>query len=127
MNFMPYSFLKVNKVSEAYEAQERRFNYTTPKSFLELIALYKSMLAARREKTTTRSRSYVRRRDQARVDRRAGGRLEEDLKVKAVEVEAKKAEVEAMIPKLEEEKGKAGEEAAKANVIAARRPRRRPR
>ena len=39
MNFMPYSFLQVNKVSEAYETQERRFNYTTPKSFLELIAL----------------------------------------------------------------------------------------
>merc|ERR1719181_892249 len=45
--------------------------------------------------------------------------LEEDLKIKAVEVDAKKTEVEAMIPKLEEEKGKAGEEAAKANVIAA--------
>ena len=25
MNFMPYSFLAVNKISEAYESQERRF------------------------------------------------------------------------------------------------------
>ena len=50
MNFMPYSFLAVNKISEEYESQERRFNYTTPKSFLELIALYKSMLANQRNK-----------------------------------------------------------------------------
>ena len=38
------------QISEAYESQERRFNYTTPKSFLELIALYKGMLGKEREK-----------------------------------------------------------------------------
>ena len=38
------------QISEAYESQERRFNYTTPKSFLELIALYKKMLAEFRAK-----------------------------------------------------------------------------
>jgi dynein heavy chain len=88
-NFMPYSFLAVNKTSELYESQERRFNYTTPKSFLELIALYKSMLSKRREAT------------QANITRLTNGviklestaasvsELEENLKVKAVEVEAK--------------------------------------
>ena len=118
-NFMPYSFIAVNKISELYESQERRFNYTTPKSFLELIALYKSMLAKRRDAT------------QANITRLTNGViklestaasvavLEENLKVKAVEVEAKKAECDAMIPKLEEEKAKAGEEASKANKIAS--------
>ena len=56
MMFMPYSFLQVNKISELYESQERRFNYTTPKSFLELIALYKAMLADRRAKIDVRAR-----------------------------------------------------------------------
>jgi len=43
--FMPFSFTIVNKTSTEYLAVERRYNYTTPKSFLELIYLYKSMLA----------------------------------------------------------------------------------
>ena len=53
---MPYSFLQVNKISEQYEREDRRFNYTTPKSFLELIALYKAMLAARREEVSTKKK-----------------------------------------------------------------------
>jgi len=118
-NFMPYSFLAVNKMSELYESQERRFNYTTPKSFLELIALYKSMLAKRREAVQTNitrlSNGVIKL--EATAESVAG--LEEQIKQKSVEVEAKKVEVDAMIPKLEEEKGKAGEEAAKANKIAA--------
>ena len=42
--FMPYSFLGVNKASEDYLRTDRRYNYTTPKSFLELIKLYSNML-----------------------------------------------------------------------------------
>merc|ERR550514_1163558 len=34
VNFMPYSFLAVNVKSDEYREVERRFNYTTPKSFL---------------------------------------------------------------------------------------------
>jgi len=118
-NFMPYSFLQVNAQSELYEQYEKRYNYTTPKSFLELIALYKSMLAKRRAET------------EASIQRLSNGvtklestaaqvaGLEEDLKEKSVQVEEKKAQCDAMIPKLEEEKSKAGDEAAKANVIAS--------
>ena len=47
--FMPYSFLEVDKASKSYLDAERRVNYTTPKSFLELIFLYKSMLAKARK------------------------------------------------------------------------------
>jgi len=32
---------KVNEVSQTYLTNERRYNYTTPKSFLEQIKLYK--------------------------------------------------------------------------------------
>ena len=47
-NFMPYSFLAVMETSTEYAQTERRFNHATPKSFLELIALYKSILGKRR-------------------------------------------------------------------------------
>ena len=41
--FMPYSFKIVNEYSDLILEQERRFIYTTPKSFLELIKLFKVM------------------------------------------------------------------------------------
>jgi dynein heavy chain len=42
--FMPFSFKVVNQQSNLVYDLERRFVYTTPKSFLELIKLFKGML-----------------------------------------------------------------------------------
>jgi len=36
---------KVNDVSQTYLTNERRYNYTTPKSFLEQIKLYEVIVA----------------------------------------------------------------------------------
>ena len=41
---------KVNEAAEDFKTMERRFQYTTPKSFLELIYLYRNMLD--KERTT---------------------------------------------------------------------------
>ena len=41
---MAFVLNSVNKLSEIYLTNERRYNYTTPKSFLELIALYSKLL-----------------------------------------------------------------------------------
>lgn len=35
--FMSYVHLSVNEMSKTYLTNERRYNYTTPKSFLELV------------------------------------------------------------------------------------------
>jgi dynein heavy chain, axonemal len=43
INFMPYSFKVVGKYAEMLFEQERREVHATPKSFLELIKLFKSM------------------------------------------------------------------------------------
>lgn len=45
VEFMPYSFTLVNDLGLKLLEQERRYAYTTPKSFLELIALFQSMLS----------------------------------------------------------------------------------
>ncbi|ORY02962.1 hypothetical protein LY90DRAFT_519591, partial [Neocallimastix californiae] len=42
--FMAYAHLSVNEVSKKYLLNEKRYNYTTPKSFLALISLYEEML-----------------------------------------------------------------------------------
>ena len=42
--FMAYVHKTVNDISELYLASAKRYNYTTPKSFLELISLYSKLL-----------------------------------------------------------------------------------
>jgi dynein heavy chain len=46
---MAFVHLAVTDASGAYLETERRYNYTTPKSYLELISLYKGLLAKKRE------------------------------------------------------------------------------
>ncbi|NXA80882.1 DYH9 protein, partial [Thryothorus ludovicianus] len=42
--FMAHVHISVNEMSRLYLSTERRYNYTTPKSFLEQIKLYQSLL-----------------------------------------------------------------------------------
>ena len=52
--FMAYVHMSVNQTSKEYLANERRYNYTTPKSFLELIKLYHSLLGQKSKDLTTK-------------------------------------------------------------------------
>lgn len=42
--FMAYVLSSVNEISKNYSINEKRHNYTTPKSYLELISLYSKLL-----------------------------------------------------------------------------------
>ena len=46
---MAFVHRSVEAASVEYFESERRYNYTTPKSFLDLISLYKKMLASKKE------------------------------------------------------------------------------
>ncbi|TNN81601.1 Dynein heavy chain 9, axonemal [Liparis tanakae] len=52
--FMAYVHMSVNQRSGEYLANERRYNYTTPKSFLEQIKLYGSLLGQKSKDLTTK-------------------------------------------------------------------------
>ncbi|XP_024861684.2 dynein heavy chain 9, axonemal isoform X1 [Kryptolebias marmoratus] len=52
--FMAYVHTSVNQISKEYLANERRYNYTTPKSFLEQIQLYRSLLGHRSKELSTK-------------------------------------------------------------------------
>lgn len=41
---MAYVLESVNEISKNYLTNEKRYNYTTPKSYLELISLYSKLL-----------------------------------------------------------------------------------
>jgi dynein heavy chain len=106
VRFMPYAFKCVNEVSQRYLEVERRFNYTTPKSFLGVIDLYKSMLSRRRNDLTRaidRLQSGLEKLIKTSKDVSI---LEEELKVKSVEVEEKKEQADAFAETVGQEKTK---------------------
>jgi dynein heavy chain len=117
--------LSVNEASEQYRLLERRYNYTTPKSFLELIAFYKTLLNKKRAdlaKQTSRLEKGIQTLKQTHVQ--VAG-LKEDLTKTLVRV-GEKAEAATVLigkmgverKKVEEQQGLAAIEAAKAKTVS---------
>uniref|UniRef100_A0A8C3IZN2 DYH9 protein n=1 Tax=Chrysemys picta bellii TaxID=8478 RepID=A0A8C3IZN2_CHRPI len=52
--FMAYVHTSVNEMSRSYLNNERRYNYTTPKSFLEQIKLYQNLLFKKGKELTAK-------------------------------------------------------------------------
>ena len=117
-NFMPFSFIAVNALSARYLAQERRYNWTTPRSFLELIQLFTAMLAKRRQQMDDqirRCQSGVHKL-QATAESVLG--LEAQLQSKQHEVEEKRAQCDALVPQMAEQKERAAVESRAAAAVA---------
>lgn len=51
---MSYVHMSVKEMSQTYLAVERRYNYTTPKTFLEQIKLYQTLLSKKRSELTAK-------------------------------------------------------------------------
>ena len=125
VRFMPFSFTTVGKFSKMIKEVERRYVYTTPKSFLELVKLFKSMLEKKMlylEEERTKFEIGV---GKLKDTEEAVAVIEAELTVKSVEVEASKKEANEQATVVGAEKeivdAKAAEasvEAAKANKIA---------
>ncbi|CAD7941439.1 unnamed protein product [Amoebophrya sp. A120] len=118
--------LSIDVANQRYLAQERRYNYTTPKSFLELISFYMVMLKDRQAKVTVNFERLEKGLTiMEQVQEKVEG-LKEDLKVTMVQVEEKKTATDALIAQVTEatdkaniEKAAANEEAEKTNALAA--------
>ncbi|XP_074120841.1 dynein axonemal heavy chain 9 [Sminthopsis crassicaudata] len=52
--FMAYVHTSVNQMSQSYLSNERRYNYTTPKSFLEQIRLYQNLMVKNGKELTSK-------------------------------------------------------------------------
>jgi dynein heavy chain, axonemal len=125
VKFMPFSFGKVNTASEEYLFKEKRYNYTTPKSFLELIYLYTNMLAQNRSKLENNIRRLGTGLDKLEATAKDVAVLVEQVKIKSAEVEVAKGKADEVAEIVGAEKAKvevaaaaANEEAAKTAVIA---------
>lgn len=124
VKFMPFSFLTVDKYSDIIMQQERRAVYTTPKSFLELITLFKVMLADKKGAIEKQKDQYDSGCIKLEATQEDVAKLEEDIKEVAIEVAAAKKEADeqseivgAEKVKVEAQNAIAEEEAAKCAVI----------
>ncbi|KAM6995333.1 dynein axonemal heavy chain 11 [Tautogolabrus adspersus] len=112
--FMAYVHTSVNQASEKYQWNEKRYNYTTPKSFLQQITLYRNLL----EKSRAQLHHKMNRLESGLQKLQTTAAQVEDLKAKLASQEAdltfKKQKIEALITKvgLQTEKVSSKREAA---------------
>lgn len=117
--------LSIDDANVRFLASEGRHNYTTPKSFLELISFYKGLLKSKRDKVVVNIERLEKGLTiMAQVKEKVEG-LQQDLSVKMIEVEQKKKatnslidEVTAASEKAAAEKAIADAEAEKTNALA---------
>lgn len=118
IKFMPFSFDAVNKAAKTVYEREKRFIYNTPKSFLELIALYKNMLTAKRKAIYEDKDNYEKGLTKLRKTKEEVNLLEQNLVIKQAEVDAMKSEAEKVAEVVGKEKSIVEEENRKAKIKA---------
>ena len=99
-----HSHMAVNDASNAYLEEDRRYNYTTPKSYLELISLYKDMLANRRQALSEAKARLENGVDKIAFASAQVNELQVNLKQEQIIVEEKKKATDQLIVSIGKEK-----------------------
>jgi dynein heavy chain len=120
VKFMPYSFTTVNDASKEIYQMEKRFVYTTPKSFLELIKLFKVMYRKKMDELDDQKTKYETGVTKLEETASVVSKLEEELKETSVIVEEKKKTADAQAEVVGKEKTIVEGETQKANIEAAK-------
>ncbi|EFN51784.1 hypothetical protein CHLNCDRAFT_37234 [Chlorella variabilis] len=110
---MAFVHQSVSTASHKYYELYRRYNYTTPKSFLELIALYKQLLAIKREQLKQGKDRLERGVDKITSATRAVEDLQKNLEEEQVVVDQKRAKTQELVESIGQEKAKVDEEVDK--------------
>ena len=116
VKFMSESFKVVNLKSKQVLEKERRHIYNTPKSFLELIYLYRNMLHTKRKLLQDDKDNYERGLTKLIKTKVEVNKLEEDLAKQQVTVDAMKAEADKVAAVVGIEKAGVEEENKKARI-----------
>lgn len=118
VEFMPYSFKVVNELCKQLKDQEKRAVFTTPKSFLELIQLYSTMLGNKRTQLEEAKERYENGLIKLQKTQEEVKVIEEDVKIKKEEAEEKRVSSDIFAEKVGKEKKIVEAESSKANIEA---------
>ncbi|XP_037537274.1 dynein heavy chain 11, axonemal [Nematolebias whitei] len=113
--FISYAHTSVNEVSVKYQQNEKHFNYTTPKSFLEFMKLYDNLL---RKKRTELNQKMDRIENGQQKLKNTASQVEDlkaKLAVQEVELWQRNEEIEALLAKIGQQTDKVNQERAVAD------------
>lgn len=116
--FLPYSFTQVNDMAIKFRQVERRHVYTTPKSYLELLKLYSTLLGTKRTEADNAIERLAKGLQKLKETAEAVTQIEADLKVSLEEADQKKTVSEGIAEVVSKEKAIVEVETAKAQVQA---------
>nr|XP_020468391.1 dynein heavy chain 11, axonemal-like isoform X3 [Monopterus albus] len=116
--FMAYVHTSVNQASEKYQRNEKRYNYTTPKSFLQQITLYRNLL----EKSQAQLQHKMNRLDNGLQKLQTTAAQVEHLKAKLAsqetELTLKNQNIESLITKIGQQTQRVSNKREAADVEA---------
>lgn len=122
---MAYAHTSVNSMSKLYLQNERRYNYTTPKSYLEQINLYSKLLRQKSVELTGKIQRLENGLDKLKSTAEQVDELKAKLAIQEIELKEKNDAADALIEivkveteKVCTEKNTADEEEKKVAIIA---------
>eukprot|EP00072_Mus_musculus_P068674 XP_017170437.1 PREDICTED: dynein heavy chain 11, axonemal isoform X3 [Mus musculus] len=98
--FMAHVHTSVKEVSAWYYQNERRYNYTTPRSFLEQISLFKSLLKKKREEVKQKQEHLGNGIQKLQTTASQVGNLKSRLASQEAELQLRNLDAEALITKI---------------------------
>ncbi|XP_060103688.1 dynein axonemal heavy chain 11 [Heteronotia binoei] len=113
-HFMAYAHTSVNEISAKFHQNEKRYNYTTPKSFLEQIMLYKNLLEKNVQKISQHKEHLVNGIQKLKTTASQVEDLKYKLASQEAELQLRNQDAEALITKI----GLQTEKVSKEKAIA---------
>ncbi|KAM6202712.1 dynein axonemal heavy chain 11 isoform 2-T2 [Rhynchocyon petersi] len=98
--FMAHAHTSVNELSVRYYQNERRHNYTTPKSFLEQISLFKNLLKKKQEEVSQKKEHLVNGIQKLKTTASQVEDLQARLASQEAELQLRNLDAEALITKI---------------------------
>jgi len=117
-SFLPFSFTNVNGMANKFRQVERRHVYTTPKSYLELLKLYSTLLDSKRKSADHAIDRLANGLQKLRDTAKAVTQIEADLKISLEEADQKRTVAEGIAEVVSKEKAIVEVETAKAQIQA---------
>ncbi|XP_066096637.1 dynein axonemal heavy chain 11 isoform X2 [Saccopteryx bilineata] len=115
-SFMAHVHTSVNDMSTRYYQNERRYNYTTPKSFLEQISLFKHLLRKKQEEVSQKKEHLVTGIRKLETTASQVGDLKARLASQEAELQLRNQDAEALITKIGLQTEKVSREKAVADA-----------
>ncbi|KAF7661524.1 hypothetical protein LDENG_00258930 [Lucifuga dentata] len=114
--FISYVHTSVNEVNVKYQQNEKHYNYTTPKSFLEFMKLYGNLLGKKRTELTQKMERLENGLQKLQSTASQVEDLKAKLAVQEVELSQRNTDIEALIVKIGQQTDKLNQERAIADA-----------